>query len=101
MDFFNTFVFENRVVTIGGVRGYAVLNLENDLVGVVWSHKHKKGELAEGQAEIRFNDRYVTQYHTWRRVFVNYQRMPFDVLERMIKEKGTVKLTIDPWQGKK
>lgn len=99
-DFVNTFVFKNERCSYKNVSGYAVYDLRNNnKIGVVWSHKHKKGELADGQAEIRFFDEYNFKYHTWRRIFQNYQRLDFDVLEKMIEEKGSVTLTIDPWQG--
>jgi hypothetical protein len=101
MDILNTFTFENRREICGSTKGYAVFDLEHNMVGVVWSHKHKKGELAEGQAEIHFFDSVKSKYHTWRRIFINYQRLDFLRLEQMIKEKGSVTLTIDPWQGKK
>ena len=100
-DVINTFVFENVTIRYENVTGYAVYNMNNTRVGVVWSHKQKKGELAEGQAEIRFFDEYKNIYNTWRRVFINYQRLDFSRLEQMIKERGSVTLTIDPWRGKK
>jgi hypothetical protein len=64
-------------------------------VGVVWSHRHKPGELAEGQAEIRFFDEFVSRYNTWRRIFINHQRLYFTELKEMIKTKGEVTPTID------
>ena len=98
----DVFVFKNKKTTYDNKPGYAVYDCYGqNMVGVVWSHYQKKGQLSEGQAEIRFLDKYKNEYHKWRLVFQNGWRMPFDKLESMIKDKEEVKLTIDPWQGKK
>ena len=95
----NTFVFENRYASCGSIRGFAVCNLNGEEIGVVWRHKHKKGELAEGQAEIRFYDHVVPRYGIWRRIFINTARLSFDRLFDMLTREGKVTLTIDSKRG--
>ena len=91
----NTFVFKNKKMTYKNRPGYIVCDLGDNEVGIVWSHKHKPGELAEGQAEIRFFDEFRFRYKTWRRVFINDQRLYFSELEKKIKDQGSVTLVID------
>lgn len=92
----NTFVFKNKKMTYKNRPGYIVCDLGDNEVGIVWSHKHKPGELAEGQAEILFFDEFKFRYKTWRRVFINDQRLYFAELEKKIKDQGSVTLKIDP-----
>ena len=67
----DTFTFKNEKARCANLYDYAVFNVQGEMIGVVWKHYHKKGELAEGQAEIRFLDNLKSKYGTWRRVFVN------------------------------
>ena len=96
----NTFIFKNKKVVCAKLYDYAVFDLTGELVGVVWSHHHKKGELAEGQAEIRFLDSLKNKYGTWRRIFINGGRLMYDKLEKEIQEHGEITKTIDPQKGK-
>lgn len=91
----NTFVFKNKEMTYKNRSGYVVCDLGDNEVGIVWSHKHKPGELAEGQAEILFFDEFRFRYKTWRRVFINDQRLYFSELEEKIKANGSITLAID------
>ena len=104
-------VFFNREVSDSVIKGYdkcAFVGtkaeeagiLQGEMIGVVWKHYHKKGELAEGQAEIRFLDNLKSKYGTWRRVFVNGQRIMYDKLESELKEKGTVTKVLDSQKSK-
>ena len=95
----DTFVFEDRPASCGSIKGFAVCNLNGEEVGVVWKHKHKKGELAEGQAEIRFYDHKVAKYGTWRRIFIDTARLSFDYLAYKLSKEGSLTLTIDPRKG--
>ena len=91
----DTFIFKDKEITYKGISGYAVCDLAGLEVGVVWKYERNRGDLAEGQAEIRFFDEFVSRYNTWRRIFINHQRLYFTELKEMIKTKGEVTLTID------
>ena len=91
----DTFIFKDKKITYKGISGYVVCDLAGLEVGVVWSHGHKPGELAEGQAEILFFDEFRFRYKTWRRVFINDQRLYFSELEKKIRDQGSVTLVID------
>lgn len=95
----NTFVFINKWNSYKNITGYNVNSSYGENVGIVWKHKHKKGELAEGQAEIRFYDQFREKYGTWRRIFINNERVMFDNLERLIKQNDSYLITIDPRRG--
>ncbi|MBO5355584.1 MAG: hypothetical protein J6B09_05905 [Clostridia bacterium] len=92
----NTFIFKNQYAACDNIKGFAVYNLNDEEIGVVWRHNHKKGELAQGQAEIRFYDGAVPRYGMWRRIFINKARLSFDSLSDMLTREGSVMLTIDP-----
>lgn len=96
----DTFTFKNEKARCANLYDYAVFNVQGEMIGVVWKHYHKKGELAEGQAEIRFFDNLKSKYGTWRRVFVNGQRIMYDKLESELKEKGTVTKVLDSQKSK-
>ena len=96
----NTFVFKNKKAMCAKLYDYAVFDLTGEIVGVVWKHHHKKGELSEGQAEIRFYDSLKSKYGTWRRIFINGVRLMYDKLEKEIIENGEVTKVIDPQKGK-
>lgn len=96
----NTFIFKNKKVMCAKLYDYAVFDLTGEIVGVVWKHYHKKGELFEGQAEIRFLDSLKNKYGTWRRIFINGVRLMYDKLEKEITENGEVIKSIDPRKGK-
>ena len=96
----DTFTFKNKKIKCANLYDYAVCNLQGEIVGVVWKHYHKKGELSEGQAEIRFYDSLKTKYGTWRRIFINGVRLMYDKLEKEIIENGETTKTIDSQRGK-
>ena len=96
----DTFVFKNEKSYVPINATITVYDIFGEIVGVVWSHHHKKGELAEGQAEIRFLDSLKNKYGTWRRIFINGVRLMYDKLEKEITENGEVIKSIDPRKGK-
>lgn len=96
----STVVFKNKPAVYQHIQGFTVCNTDGREIGVVWSHKHKKGELSEGQAEIRFYDHVSSIYHKWQLVFINGERYSFYQLSKRIRSEGELTLTIDPWQGR-
>ena len=96
----DTFIFKDKKITYEGISGYVVCDLAGLEVGVVWKYERNRGDLAEGQAEIRFFDEFVSKYNTWRRIFINHQRLYFTELKEMIKTKGEVTLAIDPQRAR-
>lgn len=92
----NTFIFKYEKVSYLGILGYAVYDAQNEKIGVVWKHYHKKGETAEGQAEIRFFDEYKLKYHTWRRIFLCGEKLMYDYFIDELKNEMEIMLTIDP-----
>ncbi len=96
----DTFIFKNEKARCTNLYDYVVCNLQGEMIGVVWKHYHKKGELAEGQAEIRFLDSLKNKYGTWRRIFINGQRLMYDKLEEELKICGEVTKTIDSQKAK-
>jgi len=95
----NTFIFINKMDSYKNINGYHVNSIYGENVGIVWKHKHKKGELSEGQAEIRFYDQFREKFGTWRRVFINNERIMFDHLEKFIKDNDSYEITIDQQRG--
>ena len=91
------FVFKLKSAMCHHIQGYAAFDQYGDEVGVVYQHTSNRGELADGQAEIRFFDHVVGQYHVWRRIFIEGKRLMFDKLEQMLIQDKTIQLTIDPW----
>ena len=59
-----------------------ILVFDNDTcVGIVWEHRENRYSLANGQAEIRFFERYRNRYNLWHRMFVNEQRLSYRRLQ--------------------
>jgi hypothetical protein len=97
----DTFIFKGKEITYKGTSGYVVCDLSDLEVGVVWKYERNRGDLAEEQAEIRFFDEFKSKYNTWRRIFINHQRLSFIELEDKIKAHGSVTLKIDPQRERK
>jgi len=95
----NIFVLKNQMSYYKNINGYHICSIYGENIGIVWKHKHKKGELAEGQAEIRFYDEFRKRYGTWRRMFINKNRIMFDHLEKLIQENNEFEITIDSQKG--
>ena len=91
---------KKQEITYKGTSGYVVCDLAGLEVGVVWNYMRDRGDLAEGQAEIRFFDEFKSKYNTWRRIFINHQRLSFIELEDKIKAHGSVTLKIDPQRAR-
>lgn len=65
-----------------------VLVFENDTcVGVVWEHQEKRAVDANGQAEIRFFEKYKNSYGLWHRMF-NGQRIKYIQLKSRLEKDG-------------
>ena len=60
---------------------------DNFCVGIVWQHYEKRYSESNGQAEIRFFDRYKNKYNVWHRMFVNGQRLLYRQLEKELTNK--------------
>lgn len=59
-----------------------ILVFDNNIcVGVVWKHYENRKSDANGQAEIRFFERYRNAYGLWHRMFVNGQRLSYIQLQ--------------------
>ena len=50
---------------------------ENNCVGMVFEHYESRKASANGQAEIRFFDKFKNEYRTWHRIFINGQRVSY------------------------
>lgn len=90
-------VFTDKKITYGRASGYAVYNLSGNEVGVVWNPKRKTKAPVEEQAEILFYSgfpEYCFNFQ-WRRVSIDHQKISFAELEKMIKDHGSVTLSID------
>lgn len=57
-------------------------------VGIIWEHYEKRKAAANGQAEIRFFDRYKNRYNVWHRMFVNRQRICYNALKEELQRKN-------------
>ncbi|MBD5583565.1 MAG: hypothetical protein HDQ88_00560 [Clostridia bacterium] len=52
----------------------------NNCVGIIFEHYESRNARANGQAEIRFWDRFNNEYGKWHRIFINGQRISFNYL---------------------
>ena len=65
-----------------------VFNNKGICVGVVWEHREKRKSLANGQAEIRFFERFENEYGLWHRMFIDKQRLSYSSLMTTLEKSG-------------
>ncbi|MCI8612900.1 MAG: hypothetical protein HFE48_04280 [Clostridia bacterium] len=92
----NKFIIKNGVcpqyigaplhINVGALR--ILVFDKNACVGVVWKHFENRYSEANGQAEIRFFERYRESYGLWHRMFVNEQRISYDRLQSALNESN-------------
>jgi hypothetical protein len=99
----NTFTFTNvreynrlsrRNIT---VYGYVVYDYRGRKVGV--THMHTQREVACGQAEICFFERYEAEFGVWRLVSIDGERLLYSKLENILRTEGNFTATIHPRKG--
>lgn len=57
-------------------------------VGAIWKYRDSKNSKANGQAEIKFFDKYKSSYNTWHRMFDNGERIWYDNLYTRVEQNG-------------
>lgn len=60
----------------------------NACVGIVWEHYENRKSDANGQAEIRFFDRYSNAYGFWHRMFIGKKRITYKSLQTELDDKN-------------
>ena len=95
LQYKNSFIFKYEDVEYQGISGYAVYSIKKEKLGLFWRHYQKKGEMAEGQAEILFFDEYRPLFNKWRRIFQDTKRIMFEDIVRKLKVQRAILMTID------
>jgi len=71
-----------------GMRHTVVYDKNDRCVGVIFQHHEARDSSANGQAEIRFFDRYREEYNTWHRIVVNGTKLLYKELQDILEKQG-------------
>ena len=88
------FTILNQKKYYAGKYGYLIYDEKNRNIGIVFQSDDKR-TIAYGQAEIRFYDQYKVKFGTWRRIFLNGERLMFSRLTQILNASNKYECIID------